>query len=313
MPQRERLKRELEQLTKTYRAGIIDEREFNRGRERIEGKMAQLEAEEKKQKEGKKIITEILGSEAVMEEPKPEKKPEPKETVPKTEAPKPKAPKPAKPRTEKKVKKSPGKPARKKAALEDDDSTFSKIIIFAGIVCILLLLVLVKVFTDSREPDNRTLAEPGTEVSVEMYLDFTCEYAKESWDAMIALKKEFGDSLKIRVRHFPLSAEAVDAASAVECARAQGMHMEYIEAVISETVVPSRDVLKNLAWAKGLDVIEFHSCLDSDAHLQTVKADLKEGYEAGVRASPTFFINGEMTVGSQSQEYFRKKIELGKE
>jgi len=36
LTQKERLERELEQLTKTYKAGIINEREFNKGKERIE-------------------------------------------------------------------------------------------------------------------------------------------------------------------------------------------------------------------------------------------------------------------------------------
>ncbi|MEM4267875.1 MAG: thioredoxin domain-containing protein [Candidatus Woesearchaeota archaeon] len=57
---RELLKKELEQLEKAHRAGIIDDREYTKGKERIERKLIDIDSQIKKYEESTRIVSEII-------------------------------------------------------------------------------------------------------------------------------------------------------------------------------------------------------------------------------------------------------------
>jgi predicted DsbA family dithiol-disulfide isomerase len=58
----------------------------------------------------------------------------------------------------------------------------------------------------------------------------------------------------------------------------------------------------------GLDRLPFTRCLDDRRFRTAVEADAAEGRAAGVRGTPTFFINGEKLVGAHPIENFRSMI-----
>ena len=331
--QKERLMRELDQLEKTYKAGIINEKEFEKGRERINAKLDSIVDQEKKAAEGKRIVEDVLGERARPEEKKPAKEPAPKprETKPEKEAAEPedkepateeaeekvdevfekKESKPAKPKAQKKKKKAPAAKPKKKKQDEDDyeeDSVFSKILIFAAIVFVLLLLVLSRTLFDGGEEPVPDLAGVNETVTMQAYMDYTCEHSAAAWDNMVSLKTDYGDNLVIALEHFPMDDKSLTVANAVQCAFDQGRHIPYIERILANQEGLDADRLKNYAWAEGLDVFEFNDCVDDMEHLDEIRSDLKEGYEKGVRGTPSFFVGEEMIEGNQAEGYFRKVI-----
>ena len=142
-----------------------------------------------------------------------------------------------------------------------------------------------------------------------MYMDFSCEHCSDSWEKLINLKKTYEDNLLIKVKHFPTTVESIDIANAVNCAKDQGRHMQYIQRLFDNRDTLDVNSLKNFAWAEGLDIILFHSCVDEQQHKDKIASDVQEGYDKGVRSSPTFFIDDEMVVGSQSESFFSGKID----
>jgi protein-disulfide isomerase len=66
-----------------------------------------------------------------------------------------------------------------------------------------------------------------------------------------------------------------------------------------------------LLYAERLDVPResFASCLDRGEQRAAVRADVTEGRAAGVKGTPTFFVNGRRMVGVQSLEMFREAVE----
>lgn len=279
-----------------------------------------------KEKEGKEIIQEILEKEPEKPEEELEKPEEPKisekkpdEQKDKKEVSKAASKKPVKPVIVKPVKikkekvvKSKKKKAKKKSVPDDDyedDSTFSKVIIFAGIVCILLLLILVKVFTAQVPVDNKhNLTDVTGTVTMEAYLDYSCEYSSDAWNELLNLKGIYGKNLDIKIVNFPMSAEDVVIGNAVQCARAQKKHMSFINRILSEENLDA-EKLKKLGWAEGLDINQFYECIDSMQYKENVKKDFVAAYEKGVRASPTFFIDDKMITGLQTPEFFENIID----
>lgn len=68
--------------------------------------------------------------------------------------------------------------------------------------------------------------------------------------------------------------------------------------------------LKAAAQKLKLDQKKFDSCLDSGDKASLVAADLKEGSEAGVGGTPSFFINGRpLMIGAAPFSEFKKVID----
>ncbi len=96
--------------------------------------------------------------------------------------------------------------------------------------------------------------------------------------------------------------ESLSAAQAALCAADQNKFWAYginlFEHQTAENsgafAVPN---LKQFAVQLGLNAGTFNSCLDSGKYANQVQQELSAGEQRGVRATPTFFINGQMHEG----------------
>jgi protein-disulfide isomerase len=111
-----------------------------------------------------------------------------------------------------------------------------------------------------------------------------------------------------------LGQESVWAAQASECAADQGKFWEYHDLLFNkqngENVGTfTKENLIKYAQEMKLDAAKFDPCLNNDATLERVKADVLEGRDAGVSGTPTFFINGKPLVGAQPIEAFQQVLD----
>ncbi len=89
------------------------------------------------------------------------------------------------------------------------------------------------------------------------------------------------------------------AAQAAECANQQGKFWEYHDKLFDvwtgENVGTfTKPKLKQYAADLQLDTGKFNTCLDTDATLSVVNADIAEADRLRVDSTPTFFINGKL-------------------
>jgi len=118
--------------------------------------------------------------------------------------------------------------------------------------------------------------------------------------------------LRIVHRHFPLDAscnpalkrsvhpQACELARAAVCAGAQGKG-DAMDALLFETQ-ESRLPPTELAARLALDVPRFRACLASREAAEKVAADVAEGIRIGVRATPTFVVDGVLHSGELPPE-----------
>lgn len=101
------------------------------------------------------------------------------------------------------------------------------------------------------------------------------------------------------------------AGQAAECANEQGQFWPYHDQIFvtAQAGELSKEVLKGLADELELDSQAFNSCLDSGRYAQKVTDDTNEGRARGVKATPTFFINGRKVEGNLPFEQFKAIIE----
>ena len=108
--------------------------------------------------------------------------------------------------------------------------------------------------------------------------------------------------------------ESAAAAEAAYCAGDQGKFWDYHDMLFDnwtgENVGAfSTQRLQAFGEALGLKMDEFRPCLDTHKYANQVAQDRAGGEKLGVKATPTFFINGKQIVGSQSFASFQKEIE----
>ena len=135
--------------------------------------------------------------------------------------------------------------------------------------------------------------------------------------ASTQLLEEYVNTGKLRYvfKYFPfLGDESYYAAEAAECASDQGKFWEYHDLLFTRWVGEGRgtflpDRLKAYAGELALDTGAFAACLDSRRKEATVLADKRDGTQAGVKYTPTLFLNGQVISPVRDYEQLKAKIE----
>lgn len=152
-----------------------------------------------------------------------------------------------------------------------------------------------------RENSHRLNDVPDSAVTFVEFLDFECEGCRAAFPMVEQLRSEYGDRVNFVIRYFPLQSHfnAERAARAVEAAAQQGKlepmykMMYEKQAEWGEQQVPADDVFRGFATELGLDMPAYDAAYNDPATLERINLDVADGEALGVRATPTFFVNGE--------------------
>lgn len=181
----------------------------------------------------------------------------------------------------------------------------------------LLLLLAVGAASAGAQDAPRFIADPmmtkgpaAAPVTIFEWSDYECPFCQRAQDVLQRLQGEFPDTVRFVFKDFPLRSHpnALPAALAARCAGAQGRYWEYHDLLFVGQPDLARDHLLGYARRLGLDASAFTECLDSGRYRDAVLAEQREGREAGVRATPTFFINQRKIEGALPLEEFRDAI-----
>jgi len=111
-----------------------------------------------------------------------------------------------------------------------------------------------------------------------------------------------------------LGPESDRAAAASECADEQQAFWPYHNKLYASQKGEnqgafSRESLARMAAELGLDTTAFKECLDSGKYAKQVTQETYAAQSLGVRATPTFLINGRPVQGALPREQFEQLIE----
>lgn len=170
--------------------------------------------------------------------------------------------------------------------------------------CIALLIVTLISANAFAAPrgDARTanaLGPASAPVTIEFFSDLQCPQCARYEPMVKSLKNEFGDKVRLILRHFPLSSHenAAFASCAAEAAANQHKFWEMAEALYKTqwmwgTAPVPRAIFVDQAKQLGLDLDEFQKDLDSPECRARVGADAVYAGSIGVKAAPSVVING---------------------
>jgi len=137
------------------------------------------------------------------------------------------------------------------------------------------------------------------------YADFQCPHCAAAHPEVAAIANELSDSLRLVLRHFPLSQvhpQAQRAAEAAEAAAGHGRFWEMASLLYENQEELDDHSLGRYARKAGLDLKRFRKELSSGVHAARVRADYLGGIRSGVNGTPTFFINGKRYEGTFKSE-----------
>jgi protein-disulfide isomerase len=160
---------------------------------------------------------------------------------------------------------------------------------------------------------SAVIGPPNAKVTMVMAFDFACPYCRRAWDTVDALKKKYGNDLRVvykqRVVH---PSTALKPAIGACAASRQGKFRKFAD----------------LVWTKAFDVRDFDEAnieaiaKESGLQMKKYKADTAgtcpQEVEAdddflakklAVNATPSFFINGRYLAGALPQAQFEALID----
>jgi protein-disulfide isomerase len=153
---------------------------------------------------------------------------------------------------------------------------------------------------------------PTAKVTVVEYGDFECPTCGQAQPAMKMILKHFGDKVRFVYRHFPqreVHPHAELAAEAAEAAGAQHKFWQMHELLFENQLHLKANSLRQYAAKIELDLERYDYEMGDHVYLQRVQEHLASGNRSGIRATPTFFVNGIVQDVSFGLEHLQRAIE----
>ena len=129
------------------------------------------------------------------------------------------------------------------------------------------------------------------------YGDFECPNCKQAAPVVKLLRTEFANRVGFVYRHFPLEEvhpHALAAAQAAECAGGQGKFWPMHDLLFEHIQALNPHHLNEYAQQLELDMTRFTAEMTDTVYLQRIREHQQSGRDSGVRATPTFFVNGKL-------------------
>ncbi len=146
------------------------------------------------------------------------------------------------------------------------------------------------------------------------YSDFQCPACTSFQLALQEIMAEYGDSLSLEYKHYPLPIhpQAESSAKAAEAAAQQDAFFAYHDKLFENQDTWSRSKNPSVLFIQyatelGLDTEKFKRQMNSSLIRDKVRDSGREAREMGITGTPTFFLNGER-MNYKTYEEFKDLI-----
>jgi protein-disulfide isomerase len=160
---------------------------------------------------------------------------------------------------------------------------------------------------------QRTKGDPQAKIKITEYTDFQCPACAKASEVVDEVLKKHPGKIYFEHKYFPLSAHFFSRKASVyaECAAEQGKFWPFHDVLFRSQASWVKmntvdDYFSQLAVSLGIDGLRLSVCVNNPLVMARIDKDVKEGKDIGVSSTPTFFVNGKMTVGGNN---FKKAVE----
>ncbi len=208
-------------------------------------------------------------------------------------------------------------------------TTDIKLMIGIGIATIVIIIGAVFLTSSSQTSDkpiadskllvksnSHKTASGSAKVTIVEFGDYQCPACGAAHPTTKQIISNYGSKINFVFRNFPLTQHknAQIAAEAAEASNEQGKFWEMHDKLYENQgnwsdVNTPLDLFIGYAKDLGLNTDKFKNDFSTNKFADKINQDESDGVALGVNSTPTFFVNGEMLVGSPSYETFKQKID----
>ena len=161
---------------------------------------------------------------------------------------------------------------------------------------------------------SRAKGDPKASIQIIEYIDLQCPACAKGATYLKSCFEKYPDRFYLEMKFYPLGMHrhAFQSARYTYCASKQGKFWPFHDLVIErqknwEDLFNADPAFRQIAQEISLDLTKLDACLQDEHTNQTILDEKEKGTRAGVKSTPTYFINGKMVVG-----YKELALELGK-
>lgn len=159
----------------------------------------------------------------------------------------------------------------------------------------------------------RSKGDPRAQIRVIEFTDFQCPACSKAADTVEEVLKKYPGKIYFEHKYYPLAMHpfARQASVYAECAAEQGKFWPFHDVIFRSQsswakMAAVDEYFSQLAVSLGVDGVRLAVCVNNPLVKEKVEKDVAEGKKLGVTSTPTFFVNGKITVGGSN---FKKAIE----
>jgi len=138
------------------------------------------------------------------------------------------------------------------------------------------------------------LGMPNAPVSIVIFSDFQCPYCSKLGPTFDEILQKNPETVKISYKHFPIRGhgQAVPAAVASIAAQKQGKFWQYHDLLFQNMRELKQEKFLEIATSLGLNMDQFKKEMTNPENMAQINKDQQDGANAGVKGTPSIFING---------------------
>jgi protein-disulfide isomerase len=150
-------------------------------------------------------------------------------------------------------------------------------------------------------------------VQIVEFADYQCPHCKHAHGIVRELAEKWGNKIKVSFMDFPVNRSGISrtVAEGAVCADAQGKFWEYHDRAFADQSILTKDWPAQTAQSLALDMENFNLCLGAAETRNKVSKSEQAAVAAGVRGTPSFFINGIKVTGHDLKEALDRGIQAG--
>ncbi len=164
--------------------------------------------------------------------------------------------------------------------------------------------------------DRYAEGSESAKVSVVEFGDFQCPMCAQVAPVVNKIREEYKGKIYFVYRNFPLPQHknAQLAAVSAYAVGKQGKFWEMSDQLYDQQLSwadksDAKDTFAKIASGLGIDMAKYLALINENAGVEKIQRDQSDGYQLGVNATPTFFINGEKYAQALSYEEFKKILD----
>lgn len=151
---------------------------------------------------------------------------------------------------------------------------------------------------------NPKIGNPEAKIHIVEFVDYQCPFSGRSAPDVRAFMVKHPNDVLLSVRDFPLTSihdAALPASVAARCVLNQGdanRFWSFHDLLFRYQDQLSAPAIRALAETVGADLSAYDACVANPQTQQAVESSYNDGLSAGVRGTPTFFVNGVRIAGA---------------